>query len=277
MSGGEAGEGAAGAFAGKVAVVTGGSKGIGRVVVEGLLAQGASVAFTYHRGRDEAAALAGRHPGRASCHVLDLGDAASIARCFEAAGERWGRADIVVNNAAVGSATVAHYEPDAAKADEAIFRMNAIGAFEVCRAALRLMGERADGAPAKLINVASVGGIEVFPSMRLSDNMSKAAVVYMSRQLAAELAQSPIDVFAICPGATDTAMFRESTLDKLDDGGRARLLARLPKRRLIRPEEIAQIILFLASPHSAALHGAVLDASMGLGVHPGLITGGGPL
>jgi NAD(P)-dependent dehydrogenase (short-subunit alcohol dehydrogenase family) len=68
-------------------------------------------------------------------------------------------------------------------------------------------------------------------------------------------------------------MFQASTLDKLDAAARARFVAQLPKGRLIRPEEIAEVVMFLASEHSTVLHGAVLDLSMGLGVHPGLMTG----
>ena len=103
--------------------------------------------------------------------------------------------------------------------------------------------------------------------------MSKAAVAHLTRQLAAELVDSPIDVFALCPGATDTPMFRSSTLDPLGTVERDAFVAALPKGRLIDPAEIAQLIVFLASQYSAPLHGAVVDASMGLGVRPGRITG----
>ncbi len=262
-----------GGIAGRTALVTGGARGIGAATVEALLAHGANVAQTYNRGGAEAARAVEAAPDRLSCHHLDLRDRGSVERCFAEVEARWGRLDIVVHNAAAGSATVADYEPDAGCQDQALFEINAIGAFWVCRQAVEAMQRSPDGRSCKLIVIASVGGIQVFPSMRLADNMSKSAVVYMARQLAAELAQSHIDVFALCPGATDTAMFRRSTLDKLEESEREVLLARLPKRRLITPEEIANVVLFLASEHSTALHGAVLDASMGLGVHPGLLTG----
>jgi NAD(P)-dependent dehydrogenase (short-subunit alcohol dehydrogenase family) len=111
------------------------------------------------------------------------------------------------------------------------------------------------------------------PAMRLSDNMSKVAVAYMARQLAAELCYSNIDVYSICPGATDTAMFRMSTLDPMSPEERRKYVADSPKGRLIEPREIANLVVFLASEYAAVMHGAVLDASLGLGVHPGLITG----
>ena len=265
--------GLTGGIAGRTALVTGGARGIGAAIVKALLAHGANVAQTYNRGGAEAARAVKLAPGRQSCHRLDLRDSLSVERCFADVEARWGRLDIVVHNAAAGSATVNDYEPDAGRRDQALFEINAIGAFCVCQQAVKAMQRSPDGRSCKLIVIASVGGVQVFPSMRLSDNMSKSAVVYMARQLAAELTQSHIDVFALCPGATDTAMFRRSTLDKLTESERKALLARMPKGRLITPEEIANVVLFLSSEHSTVLHGAVLDASLGLGVHPGLLTG----
>jgi NAD(P)-dependent dehydrogenase (short-subunit alcohol dehydrogenase family) len=259
---------------GSFAIVTGGSRGIGRAVVEALLERGATVALTYRRHAAEAAALVAAHAGRASAHFLDLLDPSSVAACFAEAVARQGPPDVVVNNAAVGSATVAHYEADPARRDRAIFEVNALGALAVCEQALRAFGDRGGRAPAKLINIASVGGLAVFPSMTAADNMSKAALVHLTKQLAAENAHTAVDVFAVCPGATDTAMLRESTLDRLGEHEARRLVARLPKGRLIEPREIARVVAFLAAPASTVLHGAVIDASMGLAVHPGLVTGG---
>src|SRR5262249_30313823 len=105
---------------GRKAIVTGGARGIGRAVVQSPLREGANVAFTYCRSKAEASALVEEHPERASCHALSLQDPRSIAACFEEIQRRWGRVDIVVNNAAVGSATVKHYEPDPTRWDEAI-------------------------------------------------------------------------------------------------------------------------------------------------------------
>ena len=81
-----------------------------------------------------------------------------------------------------------------------------------------------------------------------------------------------VDVFAICPGATNTGMFQASTLNPMSAKERAEFIASLPKQRLIEPHEIASIITFLASSYSTPMHGAVIDASMGLGVRPGLQT-----
>jgi NAD(P)-dependent dehydrogenase (short-subunit alcohol dehydrogenase family) len=101
--------------------------------------------------------------------------------------------------------------------------------------------------------------------------MSKAAIAFLGRILAADLAQSDINVFTICPGATSTPMFEASTLAGLDSLSREKLIAALPKGRMIEAEEIATLAHFLTTDAARPLHGAVLDASMGLGVNPGLL------
>jgi NAD(P)-dependent dehydrogenase (short-subunit alcohol dehydrogenase family) len=264
-------------LAGRVAVVTGGLGGIGRECVVALLAHGANVAFTYVEGQetsDDFATLLAEKPEHLSAHILDLQSNISIRQCLSDAKSKWGRVDILINNAAVGSATVSAFSDDAAGQDTAMLNINADGVLKTCQAYLELMQDDIGDFPLKIINLSSVGGgIGVFPGFRLSDGMSKAAVAHLTRQLAAELTDRMIDVFAICPGATNTKMFQSSTLDPMSPGQRDDFVRALPKHRLIEPSEIANIIVFLASTYSTPLHGAVLDASMGLGVHPGLITG----
>lgn len=256
---------------GRIALVTGGTGGIGRACVERLQAYGATVALTCVAGvEDPATVLAAfEGPGALTAHALDLRDVASIRRCIASVLDAHGRIDILVNNAAVGSATVANWSGDADEQDSLMLAINADGTLKMCREFLSAPG----GPDRKLINISSVGGgITAFPGFRLSDGMSKAAVAFLTRQLAAETVHRDVDVFAVCPGATDTPMFQASTLSKLTPGERAAFLARLPKGRLIAPKEIAAIVHFLASPSARVLHGAVLDASMGLGVRPGLMS-----
>jgi NAD(P)-dependent dehydrogenase (short-subunit alcohol dehydrogenase family) len=261
---------------GKVAFVTGGFRGIGRECVLALLAHGTHVAFTYAEGHESAAAaeqLVAQNPEHLSAHPLDLRAGASIQRCLEQALARWQRLDILINNAAVGSATVAAYADTPAEQDSAMLTINADGTLKVCQTFLSLMHAQLKITPLKMINLSSVGGgVQTFPGFRLSDGMSKAAVAFLTRQLAAELTDTLVDVFAVCPGATNTAMFQASTLNHLTPPERQAFAESLPKGRLIDPSEIANIIVFLASGYSTPLHGAVLDASMGLGVRPGLIT-----
>jgi NAD(P)-dependent dehydrogenase (short-subunit alcohol dehydrogenase family) len=263
---------------GKVAFVTGGTGGIGRECVKALLAHGAQVAFTYAAaGGNEpdggVRTLVAENPVRLSAHALDLRSLASIRQCMEQVMVRWQRIDILVNNAAVGSATVATYASEEAEQDSAMLTINADGALKVCQTFLALMHNHMTTHPLKIINISSVGGgIQTFPGFRLSDGMSKAAVAFLTRQLAAELTDTLVDVFALCPGATNTPMFQASTLNHMSPQQREEFIKSLPKGRLIEPAEIANLIVFLASGYSTPLHGAVIDASMGLGVRPGLIT-----
>ena len=101
--------------------------------------------------------------------------------------------------------------------------------------------------------------------------MSKAAVVHLGRQMSVELSYSPIDVFTVCPGATDTPMFQASTTNKLSDEEKAAFLATLPGKRMIEPAEIAALCVNLCEPAFQVLRGTVIDASLGLGAYPGSI------
>lgn len=255
---------------GRVCLVTGGTGGIGRATVNRLAAYGATVALTCVEGVEDPQAAQASFAGLAvTVHPLDLRDADSIRRCMAGVVATHGHLDVLVNNAAVGSATVAAFSDDPETQDSLMLAINADGTLKMCQQFLSLP----DKEGRKLINISSVGGgITAFPGFRLSDGMSKAAVAFLTRQLAAEAVHTAVDVFAICPGATDTPMFQASTLAKLTSAERAAFLARLPKGRLIDPAEIAALVHFLASPASRVLHGAVLDASMGLGSRPGLMS-----
>lgn len=263
-------------LAGKVAFVAGGLGGIGRACVHALAAHGARVAFTWsdsQESAERARALVAERPDDLSAHPLDLRASASIERALRDAAGRWGRVDILVNAAAVGSATVDAYAPDAAGQDTAMLTINADGALKLCQAFLALNAAELKTAPLKIINFSSVGGgIAAFAGFRLSDGMSKAAVAFLTRQLAAELTDTQVDVFALCPGATNTGMFQASTLNGMTAAERSEFIASLPRGRLIEPDEIADLVVFLASAYSAPLHGAVIDASLGLGVRPGIMT-----
>jgi NAD(P)-dependent dehydrogenase (short-subunit alcohol dehydrogenase family) len=255
---------------GHIALVTGGAGGIGRATVERLAAYGATVGLTCVEGVEDPATVRasfGNLP--VTVHPLDLRHASSIRRCMAMVAETHGRIDVLVNNAAVGSATVAAFSDDPETQDSLMLAINADGTLKMCQHFMALPG----GPGRKLINISSVGGgITAFPGFRLSDGMSKAAVAFLTRQLAAEAVHAEMDVFAICPGATNTPMFHASTLSKLSPVELTAFLARLPKGRLIEPSEIAALVHFLASPLSRVLHGAVLDASMGLGSRPGLMS-----
>jgi NAD(P)-dependent dehydrogenase (short-subunit alcohol dehydrogenase family) len=255
----------------RTVLITGGSSGIGAALARKFAKAGDTVWFTYHRGLARAQKLL--------AEIADSKGGAGRAFCFEQG--QWeshqallqqlgATPDILINNAALGRATVKHQATELHEQEAALLRVNALGPLWLTNAMLPAMRQRNHG---KIIHVASVGGgIAPFPGFLVADGMSKAALVYHARQLAAELIHTGIDVFAICPGATDTPMLQESTFEHLDAPTAQRLQARLPKGRLITAEEIADLIYFLCEPAAQALHGAVLDASMGLGSRPGLMT-----
>ncbi|AKU15814.1 SDR family NAD(P)-dependent oxidoreductase [Luteipulveratus mongoliensis] len=256
----------------RTVLVTGGSSGIGAATVRAFASQGDQVIFTYRSGADRAQALVAEVSaagGSALALPFDQGDLDSQEALLA---QLPAPVDVLINNAGLGSKTVDSYADTPASQDRALLQVNAVGVLWLTQAIVPGMVERGFG---KVVSVASVGGgVTQFPSFRLADGMSKAAVAFMGRQLAAEFAKTPVDVFTVCPGATDTAMFAASSLDGLDPAQRVAFEAGLPKGRLIEPGEIAEVIRFLCSDAARVLHGAVIDASMGLGVHPGLITGG---
>ncbi len=250
----------------KSALVTGGTQGIGLAIVERFVREGLFVHTTYRRSGDRVATLRERlGDDRVRFHAYDQGDRASIDALAEAVGD----VQVLVNNAGLGSATVGRLSDDAREQDELLMRVNALGPLWLTQALLpRLQAAE----HACVIHIASVGGgIFHFPGFRVADGMSKAALSFHGRQLASELVHSTVNVFTVCPGATRTDMFRASTLDRLDPAQREAFEQRLPKGRLIDPSEIAALCWQLTRPESRVLHGAVLDASSGLGVAPALI------
>jgi NAD(P)-dependent dehydrogenase (short-subunit alcohol dehydrogenase family) len=253
-------------------LITGGSSGIGRAAVHRFVQSGDRVWFTYNLGRQRADALISELSGNGRTAPVAFefrqGDWDSHQRLLAGLP---GPVDVLVNNAAVGSKTVEQYAPADHRKDETFFQVNSVGPLWLIRQVLPGMIERGYG---KIVNVASVhGGVTQFPAFHIADGMSKAALAFLTRHLAADLAHAPVDIFALCPGAVETSMLEASTLGKLTPDQRSALVAKLPKGRLIRPEEIAGLVWWLCGDDARALHGAVIDASMGVGVHPGLITG----
>lgn len=256
----------------QVALITGGSQGIGAATAITLGREGALIALTYNQSESKAKEVLNelqKIGSQAIALPLDVKDDRSIRLMVSRTMEKFGRIDILVNNAAVGSASVAHYARDEG-CDRVMFEINSLGALLCVQAVLPIMVKQNYG---KIINVSSVGGgVSVFPKFKASDGMSKAAVAFLSKQIVADYPHHKIDAFSICPGAVNTRMFRESTLDHLSPEEQKAFIASLPMGRLIEPEEIGDLILFLCSPAASVCRGAVIDASLGLGARPGLIS-----
>jgi len=255
----------------RTVLITGGSSGIGTELVRQFAQKGDRVIFTYFNGEQRAQALAAELAGsqkehQIEYHRFELGNIASHKALLEVLPER---IDVLVNNAALGTKTVEHMSSVPEEQDEIMLRVNALGPLWLTEAILPKMEAQGHG---KILFFSSVGGgITQVPGFRLSDEMSKAAVAHLGRQMSVELSYSPIDVFTVCPGATDTPMFQASTTNKLSDEEKAAFLATLPGKRMIEPAEIAALCVNLCEPAFQVLRGTVIDASLGLGAYPGSI------
>jgi 3-oxoacyl-[acyl-carrier protein] reductase len=229
---------------GKVAIVTGGSRGIGRATSIALAREGAKVVVV---GRNESTcrevvAQITACGGDAIAVRADVSSETDVAGMVGAALERFKRIDILVNNAAVNLPYRAVVDLTLEEWNH-IVATNLTGTFLCCRAVAPVMMSRHGG---KIINMSSRGGRQG-EAGRSPYRATKAALINFTECLAAELKEHGIDVNAICPGAVDTDMMSEIT------GGNVPSFA-------MPPEDIASVVVFLASDDSRAITGTAIDA-----------------
>ena len=259
----------------KKVLVTGGTQGVGLETVKLLVEQGYEVHITYRRSAEKAEELMKKYPGKVFAYKLDQGKLQEIEQADFLTEHEWYG---VIFNAALGSGTVKEYaeqgDPLKAANDIAMMTVNALGPLWIYKKILPVLEAKTE--KSKLVFISSVGGgIACFPKFTLSDGMSKCAVAYLAKQVAAENTHTPIDVFCISPGAIETPMFYSSTLKNMSPEEREAFDAAQAKKRLIRPEEIAFWLAELLRDESTIMHGCNIDATMGLGVRPGIQTEAG--
>jgi 3-oxoacyl-[acyl-carrier protein] reductase len=240
----------------QVALVTGGSRGIGRSIVKGLATAGAKVAFVY-RGKKEAAdslvqeiAQAG---GTSKAYQCDVADFAAAQACAEQVEKEWGKIDILVNNAGViRDDLFVRMEPEAWNT---VLQTNLGGTYNFCKAVAYGMMKARRG---RIINVSSVAAEHVNPG-QTNYAASKGAINSLTRALAAELASRNVTVNAVAPGFIETDM-SEAVRNKAGD-----LIKKfIPMRRIGQPDDIAKVVVFLASDASGYMTGQVLTVDGGL-------------
>jgi 3-oxoacyl-[acyl-carrier protein] reductase len=246
----------------QVALVTGGSRGIGRAIVLALSKEGAKVAFVYKGSQDAAEKIVAeiaQTGGTAQAFQGDVAQPDTATRIVEKVLSEWGRIDILVNNAGIiRDGLFVRMEP----ADwDAVMATNLGGTFHFCRAVAAQMALRQRSG--RIINVSSVAAEHVNAG-QCNYSASKGAVNSFTRALAVEVAGRNVTVNAVSPGFIETDM-SESVRNKAGDI----IKKMIPAKRLGKPDDIASVVVFLASPASAYVTGQIITIDGGLSLGAG--------
>lgn len=242
---------------GRVAIVTGGARGIGFAAAQRMIASGADLALwdmDEVRLAQSAALLAASAPGRSiSTHALDLVDETAVADAAAATLARHGKIDILVNNAGItgGNARTWELEPAAWRR---VVEVNLVAPYLTCRAVVPAMLKNGYG---RIVNIASIAGKEGNPNAS-HYSASKAGLIALTKSLAKELATSNVIVNCITPAAAKTEIFDQMKQEHIDF-----MLSKIPMARFLQVEEVAAMIAWLSSEDCSFSTGAVFDISGG--------------
>jgi NAD(P)-dependent dehydrogenase (short-subunit alcohol dehydrogenase family) len=238
---------------GKIALVTGASKGIGKAIAAGFAEAGAQVMLS-SRKIEGLEAAAAEIKGDTAVFAANVGDIEAADACVQATIERFGGLDILVNNAATNPYAGPTMEIDPGRFDKT-FQVNIRGPVFWCQAAWKHALKKKPGV---IMNIASVGGLRA-EAILGTYNLTKAALIHLTRQLASEL--QPTRVVGLAPGLVQTD-FAQYLVDNFGE----QLAASLPTRRLGEPEDIANLAVFLASDRASWITGETYVIDGGAGV-----------
>ncbi len=252
-------------LASRCAVVTGGAQGIGRATTERFAASGARVAIwdLDHATAEKTATAVGHGTIAVAVDVTDL---ASVEKAREATLKAFGRIDILVNNAGIAGANASTWETTVAEWRR-VMAINLDGPFVCCKALAPLMIKQNYG---RIVNIASIAGKGYRGTSNVAYAGTKGAVIAMTRIAASQLARYAINVNAICPGVTRTALF-DQVIDELvaRNGGtreqaEATAVRSIPLRRVNEPSDIASLAVYLASDSARNVTGQSWNVDGGL-------------
>jgi len=246
-------------LAGKAALVTGGSRGIGAATVKLFAEAGADVVFSYNRNRDAAAQVeqdARKHGTRIESFKADVGKMADAKKLVDFSRERLGRLDVLVANAGIWNDKDIPIEQLAERDWDEMVRVNLKGVYTVVHSAVPHMIAQGGG---RIIAVSSVAG-QRGTAFHTHYSATKGGVISFAKALASELARHNILVNCVAPGFVDTDVWAATLKSK----SRAKaLVAAYPLKRVARPEEVAGPILFIASDLATFITGEVINVNGG--------------
>lgn len=246
-------------FQGRVALVTGGASGIGRATCLALAGRGARVAVAdiNVEGAQQVAEEIGRQGGEARAVRMDVTDRAQVAAAVQEVLERFGQVDVLVN--AAGWDRIVPFLESTEDLWDRVIAINFRGVLNTCHVVLPHMVQRGSGV---VVNIASDAG-RVGSSGETVYSGAKGAVIAFSKALAREVARHNIRVNVVAPGITDTPLLQQiiqAGNEKLIDA----IVRSTPLRRMARPEEVAEAVVFLASDRASFITGQTLSVSGGL-------------
>ncbi|GMQ82186.1 MAG: 3-oxoacyl-[acyl-carrier-protein] reductase [Rhodothermia bacterium] len=241
---------------GKNVLITGGSRGIGKSLVEAFAAEGARVAFTYRSSTEQANALVEslqKQGAEVMCIQGDAADATVAEASVNKVLSEWETLDILVNNAGItrDNLMLRSTEEDW----DAVLDTNLKSVYTYCKAVYRPMMKQRSG---RIINMSSVVGVMGNPG-QTNYAASKAGIIGLSKSLAKELGRRGITVNVVAPGFVSTEM-----TEAVSEAARVAMLASIPLGKPAMPEDVANAVLFLASDHAAYITGHVLHVDGGL-------------
>lgn len=239
---------------GQVALVTGGSRGIGRAICERLSGRGVHIAAGYSRNSDAAEELQSKFPdAQISIHQGNIGEAEDCNRVIEEVLEQHGQLDILVNNAGITvDKTIRKMSADDWNR---VIQVNLNGAFYLSSAVLPHMLDQGGG---RIVNISSVIG-EKGQVGQANYSSAKAGLLGLTMSMALETAKKGITVNAVAPGYIETDMFAD-----VPDEVQEKIVKGIPTGRLGKPDEVARVVEFLTDPESGYITGSVFDVNGGL-------------